>query len=57
MYNRELKQATFFKSRTETRSEYFKCQDIGLSQIFKLIVFTSEKILNNINIVVCKRVK
>ena len=39
--NRELKQATFLSFR---RKQY-ACQDIGLSQIFKLIVSTSEKIV------------
>ena len=34
-----------------------KCQDIGLSQIIKLIVSTSEKILNNINVIVRRQVK
>ena len=41
-----------FESRTETGSEHFACQDSGLSQIFKLIVSTSEKILNNVKEVV-----
>ena len=36
----------------ETGSEHFTCQDSGLSQIFKLIASTSEKILNKINVVV-----
>ena len=31
-------------------SEHFACQDSGLSQIFWLIVPTSEKIRNNINV-------
>ena len=43
----EIKRATFLGHTT--RSEYFACQDGGLSQIFKLIVPTSEKILHNIN--------
>ena len=30
---------------------YLACQDISLSKIFKLIVSTSEKIRNNINVV------
>ena len=33
-------------------SEHFACQDGGVSQIFKLMVSTSEKKLNNINGVV-----
>lgn len=36
--------------RRETRSEYFACQVSGLSEIFKLIFWTSEKIINNINV-------
>ena len=31
--------------------KHFACQDSGLSQIFKLIVSSSEKRLNNINLV------
>ena len=40
-----------FESRTEIGSKHLTCQDTlsGLSQIFKLIVSTSEKILNNVN--------
>ena len=38
-------------------SEYFAYQDSGLSQIFKLIVSISEKILNNRNTVVRRQVK
>ena len=37
---------------TETESENFLYQDIGLSQISKLINCTSEKIINNENGVV-----
>ena len=36
----------------ETGSDYFARQDSGLSQIFKLIVSTSQKIFNKINVVV-----
>ena len=50
--NRELKHATFFEPRTATGSEHFARQDSGVSQIFKLMVSTSEKKLNNINGVV-----
>ena len=46
-----------FEARTETGSEYFACQDSALSQIFKLIVSTSQKILDNINAVVWREVK
>ena len=35
-----------------TASEHFSRQDSGLSQIFKLMVTTSKKRLNNINVVV-----
>ena len=40
--NRELKQATFLSNGRK----HCACQDIGLSQIFKQIVSTSEKILD-----------
>ena len=33
-------------------SEHFMCKQSGLSQIFKLIVSASEKILDNINVAV-----
>ena len=38
--------------RTATGGEYFARQDSGLSQIFKLRVSNSEKILSDINVVV-----
>ena len=41
-----------FETRTATGSEYFARQDSGLSQIFKLRVSNSEKILGDINVVV-----
>ena len=41
----------FFKPRMEAGREDFACQDSGLSQIFKLIVSSREKTLNNINVV------
>ena len=41
-----------FETRTATGSEYFARQDSGLSQIFKLRVSNSEKILSDINVVV-----
>jgi len=41
----------------ETRNEHFRCQGSGFSQIFQLIVSTSEKILNNINVVLKRQVK
>ena len=39
-----------FEARTETGGEHFAY--IGLSQIFKLIVSTIEKTLNNLNVIV-----
>ena len=39
----------------DTGNEQF--QDISLSQIFKLIVSTSEKMLNIMNVVVWRQVK
>ena len=53
--NWEPKQMTF-ESRTETASEHFAFQDSGPSQIFKLTIFASEKILNNINTVLWRKV-
>ena len=47
-----LRKLPVFEPRTATGSENFARQDRGLSQIFKLIVSTSEKRLNNINVVV-----
>ena len=47
-----------FESRTETGSEHFSYKDSGLSQIFKLIVSTSEKIFtDNINVVLRRQFK
>ena len=43
--------------RTATGSEHFARQDSGVSQIFKLIVSTSEKKVNNINGVEWRQVK
>ena len=40
-----------FEPRMETGSEHFACQDNGFSQTLKLIVSASEKILNNIIVV------
>ena len=40
-----------FEPPTETGSEHFTCQHGGLSQISNLVFSTSEKILNNINVV------
>ena len=37
--------------------EHFACEDSGLCQIFKLMVSTSEKIPNNINVVAWRQVK
>ena len=41
-----------FEPKTETESGHFACQDSDFSQIFKLIVSASEKILNNTNVAV-----
>ena len=41
----------FTEPPTGTGSKDFACQDSGLSQIVKLIVSSSEKILNNMNVV------
>ena len=41
-----------FEPRTATGNEHFALQDSGLSQIFKLNVSTSEKRLDNKNMVV-----
>ena len=38
----------------ETGSEHFTSQNSGPSHIFKQIVFTSEKIVNNINLWYCE---
>lgn len=46
-----------FEQRTETGSLYFSCLGSGLSEVCKLIVSTSEKILNDINVVVTRQVK
>ena len=55
--NRELKATDVFEPQTETCSEHFAYQDSGLSARFlKLIVSTSEKILDTIN-VICDSVK
>ena len=43
--------------RTETGSERFACLVSGLSHVLKLIVSTSQKILNNRNEVVWRQVK
>lgn len=37
-----------FEPRTDAVSEYFVCQHIGVSLIFKLFISTNEKMLNNI---------
>ena len=46
-----------FEQQKETGSGHFTCQGRGLSHIFKLIVSNSEKILNDINVVVRRQVK
>ena len=49
-YNRELKHATFLSHGRQLEVNISHAS--GLSQIFKLIVSTSEKRLNNVNVVV-----
>ena len=44
-------------SRDGNRSEHYVRQDSGLPQIFKLIVSTSEKRINNIKVVEWRQVK
>ena len=46
-----------FEMRTATGKEHFTCQDSGVFQIFVLIISNGEKILSNVNVVVCKQVK
>ena len=46
-----------FEPRTAIGSEHFARYNSGLSQIFKIIVFASEKILNSTNVVVWRQVK
>ena len=41
-----------FETRRATGREHFICQDIGVSQIFVLIISNGEKILSNVNVVV-----
>ena len=48
----ELKHANVFEPQTGTGREQFARQDIGLSQIFKLIVSTSKKMFQNTYVVV-----
>ena len=50
-----FKQATFYETPMDTGNEQF--QDISLSQIFKLIVSTTEKMLNIMNVMVWRQVK
>ena len=56
--NRELKQVVFLTCGHKLEVNIiFACQDCGLSQIFKLIISTSEKIADSINVVVRRQVK
>ena len=41
-----------FEKWMATGSEYFVCQDSGLSQILRRIISNSEKILNDIYVIV-----
>ena len=45
-----------FEPRTDAVSEYFVCQHIGVSLIFKLFISTNEKMLNNINVLARRQV-
>ena len=55
--HKEAQAREVFGSRTQAGSEHFARQEIGVSQNLKLIVSTSEKIFNNINVVVPRQVK
>ena len=56
-YNTLGSACNIFEPRMATRSEHFAHKDCGVSQIFKLMVSTSEKKLNNINGIVWRQVK
>ena len=45
-------QSDVFEPPTGTGTKDFACQEIGLPQIFKLIVSASKKILKNMNVTV-----
>ena len=47
---REINQAMFSNLGPKPEVKHFARQDSGLYQIFKLIVSTSERILNNMNV-------
>ena len=46
-----------FETRTATGREHFACKESIFSQIFILLVSNGEKILSNVNVVVCGQVK
>ena len=46
-----------FETRTGTGREHFAYQESIVSQIFVLLKFNGEKILSNVNVVVCGQVK
>ena len=52
-----FKHEMFFEPRTETGTEHYACQESGLFQVFKLIVYNSEKKLGNTNVEVSRQVK
>ena len=45
-----------FETRTATGREHFACQESIVSQIFVLLISNGEKILSNVNVVVCSQV-
>ena len=45
-----------FETRTATGREHFACQESIVSQIFVLLISNGEKILSNVNVVVCGQV-
>ena len=46
-----------FETQTATGREHFSCQESTVSQIFMLLISNGEKILSNVNVVVCGQVK
>ena len=52
-----FKPEMFFEPGTETGSEHYACQESGLFQVFKLIVYNREKKLSNTNVEVSRQVK
>ena len=46
-----------FETRTATGREHFACQESIVSRIFVLLISNGEKLLSNVNVVVCGQVK